>query len=95
MVSFWHMISGTLASLHTRLVYLQHVQLAVHVQLLPHGICNQLFAHSKGGAYQDLANVFADIPLLTKLKKKVSELNKQWTIVLTPNGDKWRPAIPS
>ena len=90
------MISGTLTCFVTyKTCILEHVQLAVHVQLLPHGICNQLFAHSKGGAYQDLANVFADIPLLTKLKKKVSELNKQWTIVLTPNGDKWRPAIPA
>ena len=30
--------------------------------------------------------MFADIPLLTKLKKKVSELNQQWNIVPTPNG---------
>ena len=44
-----HMISGTITH------YKSCIQLAVHVQILPHGICNQLLAQSKGGAYQDLA----------------------------------------
>ena len=38
-----------------------------------------------GGAYQEMSNLFRELPRHYKLKKKIASLNSQWNITPTPN----------